>query len=93
MIKINNLELRNLEEQILKNKDDIAYIMNEQGVLNQFGIKVVGQVAYLQELPSVSDYKLDNENWEYGDTYAVGLSAPYSLYVLTRANQESVQDY
>ena len=93
MIKIDNLELRNLEEQVLKNKDDITYIMNEQGVLNQFGIKVVGQVAYLQELPSVSDYKLDNENWEYGDTYAVGLSAPYSLYVLTRANQENVQDY
>lgn len=92
MITIGNTQFRNLEEQVLKNKDDITYILNEQGVLNQFGIKVVGQVAYLQELPTVAEYKQSTPSWEYGDTYAVGLTAPYSLYVLTRG-VEVAEDY
>ena len=44
MITIDGKELRSLEEQVLKNKQDIEYMLEEEGVLNQFGIKVVGQV-------------------------------------------------
>lgn len=93
MLKIDGKEFRNLEEQVLKNKDDITYILNEQGVLNQFGIKVVGVVASIGELPSVADYKASNPDWQYGDTFAVGTEPPYKLNVLTRANQEKPSDY
>ena len=92
MITIGNTQFRNLEEQVLKNKDDIKYILNEQGVLNQFGIKVVAQVDYQQQLPTVAEYKQSVPNWEYGDAYAVGVKSPYSLYILTRG-VEVAEDY
>ena len=57
MLTFDGKQLRNLEEQVLKNAEDINYLINEQGVLNQFGIKVVGQVDYLNNLPTVDDYK------------------------------------
>ena len=93
MLTIDGKQFRNLEEQVLKNKDDITYILNEQGVLNQFGIKVVEEVYSIDDLPSVSDYKTSNPDWEYGDTFAVGSEAPYELYVLTRANTDNPTDY
>ena len=93
MFTIDGTEYRNLEEQVLKNKNDILSIMNEQGVLNQFGIKVVGQVAYLNLLPTPAEYEESNPNFEYGDAYAVGTQAPYGLYILTRANADKPNDY
>ena len=93
MLTIDGKEFRNLEEQVLKNQSDIKFIINEQGVLNQFGIKVIGQGADLIDLPSVETYKKNNPNWEYGDTYAIGTVPPYSLYVLTRANESNAEDY
>lgn len=93
MLTIDGKEYRNLEEQVAKNKSDIEYIVNEQGVLNQFGIKVVDTVANQSLLPSVDTYKIDNPNWEYGDTYAVGTQPPYDLFVLTRANLNNPEDY
>lgn len=93
MLTIDGKEFRNLEEQVLKNQSDIKFIKNEQGVLNQFGIKVVGQGADLLDLPSVENYKQSNPEWEYGDTYAIGTVPPYSLYVLTRANVSNAEDY
>lgn len=93
MLTINGKEFRNLEEQVLKNQSDIKFIKNEQGVLNQFGIKVVGEGADLLDLPSVENYKQSNPEWEYGDTYAIGTVPPYSLYVLTRANVSNAEDY
>lgn len=85
MLKIGDKEYRNLEEQVLKNKSDIESIVNEQGVLNQFGIKVVGVVTSESYLPETSD--------EYGDAYAVGVDTPYELYVWTRANVTHPNDY
>ena len=93
MLKIDGKELRNLEEQVLKNQSDIAYIKDEQGTLNQFGIKVVGQVTYKTQLPTIDEYKTSNPNWEYGDAYAVGISTPYELFILTRANTDHPTDY
>lgn len=93
MLTIDGKEYRNLEEQVEKNKSDIEYIINEQGVLNEFGIKVVGVVASQSLLPSVDTYKQENPNWEYGDTYAVGTQPPYDLLVLTRANLDNPDDY
>lgn len=93
MLEIDGYELRNLQEQVEKNKNDIIAIINEQGVLNQFGIKVVGQIDILNNLPIVEDYKESNPDWEYGDAYAVGVTAPYSLYILTRASGTHPDDY
>ena len=93
MLTIDGKEYRNLEEQVAKNKSDIEYIINEQGVLNQFGIKVVQVVPSMAYLPSVADYKASNPDWEYGDTFAVGSNPPYDLLVLTRANLDNPTDY
>lgn len=93
MLEINGYQLRNLQEQVEKNKDDILSIINEQGTLNQFGLKVVEQYDTLNELPTVDEYKQENPNAEYGDTIAIGITAPYSLYVLTRANTTHPDDY
>lgn len=80
MLTIGDKQYRNLEEQVLKNQEDIKYILEERGVLNQFGIKVVGQVETAGELPDPSTYA-----GEYGDAFAVGTSEPYELYIWTRA--------
>ena len=41
MITIDGKELRSLEEQVLKNKQDIYYMLEEVSFLNQFVIKFV----------------------------------------------------
>ena len=80
MITIDGVQYRNLEEQVRKNQEDIKYILEEEGVLNQFGIKVVGQVSTAAELPDAITYE-----GEYGDAFAVGTTTPYTLYIYTRA--------
>lgn len=81
MITIDGKEYRNLEEQVRKNQADILYMLEEEGALNQFGIKVVGQVDTAASLPDPTTY-----TGEYGDAYAVGTASPYVLYIWTRAN-------
>lgn len=93
MLKFGNKEFRNLQEQVFKNMSDINFILQEEGVLNEFGIKVVGQEESAANMPTVADYKENNPDWEYGDAYAVGTEAPYELYVLTRANGTHPNDY
>ena len=88
MITIEGVQYRNLEEQVKKNKDDIQYILEEEGVLNEFGIKVVGQITDAGDLPDPDTYE-----GEYGDAYAVGASVPYTLYIYTRANGEHPTNY
>lgn len=76
-IKLNDgTVLRNLEEQVqyLTSYHDV-----NQG-LAQWGIRVVGTVASASQLPDPSHY-----DGEYGDTYAVGTSAPYDFYIWTRS--------
>lgn len=93
MVKIGDKEYRNIQEQVEKNKQDIEYILEEEGVLNEFGIRVIGEIESTDDLPSVDDYKENNENWEYGDAYAIGTEPPYDLYILTRANGTHPSDY
>lgn len=68
--------LRNLEEQVqyLTSYHDV-----NQG-LAQWGIRVVGTVSDESQLPDPHTYTGD-----YGDTYAVGTSAPYDFYIWTRS--------
>ena len=81
MLNINGKELRNLEEQVLKNKEDIAAHYNMDRVLANFGIRVIGQVASAEELPDPATF-----TGEYGDAYAVGAAEPYNFYIWTRAD-------
>ena len=93
MIQIGDKQFRNLQEQVEKNKNDIKYILEEEGVLNEFGIRVTEQVDDFADLPSVADYKESHTGWEYGDCIAVGTEEPYELYILTRANGSHPNDY
>ena len=49
-------------------------------VLADFGIKVVGKVDTVEELPDPLNY-----NGQYGDAYMVGTEKPYEYYIFTRA--------
>ena len=88
MLTIGNEEFRNLEEQVEKNKSDILFILEEEGTLNQFGIKVVGQIANASNLPDPATYTGD-----FGDAYAVGTASPYVMYIYTRANGTHPTNY
>ena len=72
----------NLQEQVQKNKEDIANHYNIDRVLANFGIKVIGQVSTEAQLPLPF-------NGDYGDAYAVGTSEPYDFYIWTRADANS----
>lgn len=92
----------NLEKQVQKNKDDIEFIINQEGALNQFGLRVVGQVETISDMPTIQAYKQSNPNWEYGDAFMVGASTEEAtvvdvdnatLLVLTRANTVYPNDF
>ena len=76
MLTIDGKELRNLEEQVQANKDRIDNLISSGGVLDEFGIKVVGEIDDISQLPDASTYQ-----GEYGDAYAIGTQPPYTLYV------------
>ena len=84
IVNENGVELRNLQEQVQKNKEDIADYYNSGRVLADFGIRVIGQVASESILPFPGAFEGD-----YGDAYAVGPSEPYSFYIWTRADPDS----
>lgn len=93
MITINNVTLRNLEEQVQKNKEDIAAHYAIDRAMSNLGIKVVGQVSSAQYLPDPLTYA-----GAYGDTYAVGDKtfvdqgrASYQYYVYTRPDPNAGQ--
>ena len=93
MLTVDGKEFRNLEEQVLKNKNDIENALQLKNLLTDFGIRIIGQVESAYQIPSVSDYKENNPNWKYGDAYTVGTESPYDLYILTRANNNNPQDF
>lgn len=79
LITNNNIELRNLQEQVQKNKEDIAKHYEIDRTLANFGIKIVGTVATVKDLPDPTLY-----DGEYGDCYAVGQPGSYVYYIFTR---------
>ena len=93
MLKFGNKEFRNLQEQVLKNMRDIENLVASGMILDEFGIKVVGQEASIVDMPTVEAYKEAHEDWAYGDAYAIGTEEPYTLYILTRANETHAEDY
>ena len=79
MIKIDNFEYRNLEEQVQKNKNDITGIIEGERLLAQLGIKVIGQGETTEVLPDPVTYA-----GEYGDAFLIGTEKPYDFYIFTR---------
>jgi hypothetical protein len=84
MLAFGNKEFRNLQEQVLKNMDDIAAIQGGALVIGEFGIKVIGQVEDPSYLPDPAEYE-----GEFGDAYLVGSESPYDYYIFTRAFEGS----
>ena len=82
MITINGVELRNLEEQVRANKENIAKHWAVDRVLADFGIRIIGQTT---RPPQLDGYVGE----AYGDAYAVGTEAPYDIYIWTRADANS----
>ena len=78
-ITIDGKVYRNLQEQVAKNQSDIKFILEEEGVLNQFGVKVVNKLNSSTELPDPTTY-----TGEYGDAVLVGTAEPYDMYIFTR---------
>lgn len=76
MIKINNTEYRNLEEQVRYLTEQ--YNAN-QGIA-EWGIRILGVLESPAELPDPATY-----TGEYGDAYAVGAEPPYNFYIWTRS--------
>lgn len=91
MLTIDGKEFRNLEEQVKANKDNIENLVASGGVLDEFGIKVVGEIQSVGELPAESSQEF--AQLEYGDAYAVGTQPPYTLYIKTRKNDSHASDY
>ena len=88
MFQLNNKDYRNLEEQVLKNKEDIARHYEITRVLNDFGIRVIGRLDTKEELDAIP-----TDNLQYGDAYSIGANPPYTFYIWTRANNDSATDY
>ena len=86
MLKFGNREFRNLQEQVLKNMCDIQDIEQGATVLAAFGIKVVGQVNQVSDLPAPATYK-----GNLGDAFLVGTEAPYLYYIYAKAYEGQEQ--
>ena len=86
MLITDNKVLRNLQEQVAKNKSDISDILEAKAVIAEFGIRVVGEVDTEAELPDPATY-----SGEYGDAYTVGTQTPYDYYIFTRPNDDIPQ--
>lgn len=81
MLTFNDKQYRNLEEQVLKNKEDITDLITKANI-SDLGIKIVTAEPFASE----SDLPLPYAG-DYGDAFLVG-EVPYELYVWTRADNE-----
>ena len=81
MFTLNNEIYRNLEEQVQKNKEDIAAHWEVDRVLADYGIKVIGRLDTAEEIPPRSA-----GTGNFGDAYLIGTNPPYDVYIWTRPN-------
>lgn len=87
MITLNDgTVLRNLEEQVLENKQQIALHWNVDRVLADFGIHVRGTLPSKAVLDQV-----DTADLKYGDAYFIGTAEPYDVWIWTRADVNAGQ--
>ena len=79
MLKFGNKEFRNLEEQVDKNKQDIADLTSGISAAIGYMPTILGVYARFDEIPT--------GGYNTGDTFLVGSGTPYSVYVYTDKNQ------
>lgn len=83
MITLNGKELRNLEEQVRKNKEDIArHYQATQLPINLAGIEVIGEITSPIELR-------DKVGDAYGQAYVQVVEDDTFLWIWTRANPDA----
>ena len=76
MITVDGKQLRNLQEQVEKNKRDIQDFKDANQTIAEFGIYVQGILSDASLLPEVGE--------NYGDAYLIGTTTPYDMRVWTR---------
>ena len=79
MLKFGNKEFRNLEEQVDKNKQDIADLTAGISAAIGYMPTILGVYARFDEIPA--------GGYNTGDTFLIGSGTPYSVYVYTDKNQ------
>ena len=84
--KLSNGDIaRNLQEQVLKNKQDILRHYEVERVLADWGIRVIGRL---------DEWEVPTGTFNYGDAYAVGPDGgPFVFYIYTRGNPDYWFDY
>lgn len=86
MITYNGKELRNLEEQVRKNKEDIArHYQATQLPVNLAGITVIGSITDPSELD-------DKVGEMFGDAYVQVVGDDTKLWIWTRSNPDAGED-
>ena len=75
-IVYNDKVYRNLQEQVLKNQEDLERYAATTLTLNNMGIRVLGILSDSTKLPPTAA--------QYGDAYLIGTTPPYDLYIWTR---------
>lgn len=78
MFEYDGKQYRNLQEQVLANKEAIAAIVGRANI-GDLGINIVSAVPLESTASLPTDY-----TGAYGDAYLVGTEIPYELYIWTR---------
>lgn len=83
MIEINEYDFRNLEEQVLKNKEDIAKHYQATNLpLNLAGIEVIGEITDPEQLE-------DKVGTVFGQAYVQVVDRDTTLWIWSRANPDA----
>ena len=82
--------LRNLQEQVLKNKQDIETHYQIDRTLADYGIRIIGFYETIED--AIEDLG-DPYDGPYGNAIGIGFGDPYTFYIWTRANNLSDVDY
>ena len=90
-IKLNDgTVLRNLQEQVLENKKNIEAHYEIDRTLADYGIRIIG---FYNTIEDAIDELGDPYDGPYGNAIGIGIAAPYTFYIWTRANNLSSVDY
>lgn len=82
MLNFGNKEFRNLQEQVLKNAQDIQEWKESESTLSHFGIAIIGY--FVSEVDFRDKVDPATYTGNYGDAFLVGATKPYNLFVFTR---------
>lgn len=85
MITVNGVTLRNLQEQVEKNKNDIQDFKDGNQTIAEFGIYVQGVLSNKSLLPETGE--------NFGDAYLIGTKSPYDMVVWTRKDNGTTGEW